>query len=370
MKARAALALCALWLAACAGPLTRAPPAAAPNPRAIVFYYNWYGSPERSGARLHWSHPVLKPHASDPDAPEIPGGGDIAADYYPALGEYDSADPALADQHMRMIAEAGIGVVAVTWLGRQDPSYRSLPALFDAAARHGLRICFQIEPAARPTIAAARAQVVAAIDDYGRHPAFYRDPDSGRPLFFVYDSYQLPASDWARLLRTDGAESLRGGAYDADLIGLWVNADEGAFFLSAGFDGVYTYFASRGFTWGSTPEHWPQLQRWADRHGLRFIPSLGPGYSDRRVRPWNRANERDRRGGAYYDEMFAAARVSGARWLSITSFNEWHEGTQLEPAVPMSAGGRSYLDYAPLAPDHYLRRTRHWLSRFPAAARP
>ncbi|WP_200957022.1 glycoside hydrolase family 99 protein [Lysobacter sp. Root916] len=364
MRLRAALALCALWLVACAVTPPRTPPAVALHPRAIVFYYNWYGNPERDGARLHWSHPVLKLRAEDAGAPDIPGGGDIAADFYPALGEYSSADPALAERHMAMIAQAGIGVVAVTWLGRADPSYRSLPALFDAAERHGLRICFQIEPGSRPDIGAARAQFVAAIDDYGRHPAFYRDPGSGRPLFFVYDSYQLPASDWARLLRADGADTLRGGAYDADVIGLWVRADEGRFFLDGGFDGVYTYFASRGFTWGATPEHWPQLQRWADAHGLRFIPSVGPGYSDRRVRPWNRANERGRDGGAYYDAMFGAAVDSGARWVSITSFNEWHEGTQLEPARAADRDGR-YFDYAPLAPDHYLRRTRYWLSRFP-----
>ncbi|KRD77711.1 hypothetical protein ASE43_10325 [Lysobacter sp. Root983] len=349
---------------ACAVTPPRTPPAVALHPRAIVFYYNWYGNPERDGARLHWSHPVLKLRAEDAGAPDIPGGGDIAADFYPALGEYSSADPALAERHMAMIAQAGIGIVAVTWLGRQDPSARSLPALFDAAERHGLRICFQIEPGSRPDIGAARAQFVAAIDDYGGHPAFYRDPDNGRPLFFVYDSYQLPASDWARLLRADGGESLRGGAYDADVIGLWVNADEGRFFLDSGFDGVYTYFASRGFTWGATPEHWPQLQRWADAHGLRFIPSVGPGYSDRRVRPWNRANERGRDGGTYYDAMFGAAVDSGARWVSITSFNEWHEGTQLEPARAADRDGR-YFDYAPLAPDHYLRRTRYWLSRFP-----
>lgn len=339
--------------------------AAVTNPRAIVFYYNWYGSPQIDGARLHWSHPVLKFHPGDPDAPDIPGDGDIAADFYPALGEYSSADPAIAEQHMTMIARAGIGVTAVTWLGRDDPSYRSLPALFAAARRHGVRICFQIEPASRPTVAAARAQIAAAIDDFGRDPAFYRDSRSGRPLFFVYDSYQLPAAHWARILRPDGADSIRGGVHDADVIGLWVGADEHAFFLDGGFDGIYTYFASRGFTWGATPAHWPALRRWTAAHGLRFIPSVGPGYLDARVRPWNGANTRDREHGRYYDAMFQAAIDSAPDLVAITSFNEWHEGTQIEPAVPHRARGRTYSDYAPLPPDHYLQRTRHWLSRFP-----
>lgn len=266
------LALAALRAACADNP--RAQAGAGLNPHAIVFYYNWYGSPEVDGKRLHWSHLVLKFKPRDPDLPAIPGGGDIAADYYPALGEYSSADPAVVEAHMRMIAQAGIGIVAVTWLGEHVPSARSLSLLFDAAARHGLRLCFQIEPAARPDVVAARAAIVRIVERFGRHQAFYRDPDSGRPLFFVYDSYQIPAADWARLLRPEGDISLRGGAFDAEVIGLWVEADEHAFFLDGGFDGFYTYFASRGFTYGATPEHWPALQRWAADNELRFVPSV------------------------------------------------------------------------------------------------
>ena len=53
---------------------------------------------------------------------------------------------------------------------------------------------------------------------------------------------------------------------------------------------------------------------------------------------------------------------------SLTSFNEWHEGTQLEPAASMQrmlAPTRAahinqldYVDYEPLSPDFYLEATR------------
>lgn len=134
--------------------------------------------------------------------------------------------------------------------------------------------------------------------------------------------------------------------------------------------GFYTCFASRGFTCGQTPGHWPSMQRWAEDNGLRFIPSVGPGYLDARVRPRDGANTRDRDDGRYYDDMFAAAIASGAAYIAITSFNEWHEGTQIEPAVPHPHQGRVYLDDASRPPDHYLRRTRHWLSRHPPGLQP
>lgn len=63
--------------------------------------------------------------------------------------------------------------------------------------------------------------------------------------------------------------------------------------------------------------------------------------------------------------MSAAMRLRPhPQMLSVTSFNEWHEGTQIEAAVPRSSGKRSYLDYGPTGPDTFLKRTRYWALRF------
>ena len=64
-----------------------------------------------------------------------------------------------------------------------------------------------------------------------------------------------------------------------------------------------------------------------------FVPSLGPGYDDSRVRPWNSGNTRDRKNGQYYKNFWEnALSIAGSggknvKFISITSFNEWHEGT-------------------------------------------
>ena len=60
--------------------------------------------------------------------------------------------------------------------------------------------------------------------------------------------------------------------------------------------------------------------------------------------------------------------------VSVTSFNEWGEGTQVkslkyfqrlfsfqvEPAVPYGLTNISYNDYSPLPPDYYLKATAKW----------
>jgi glycoprotein endo-alpha-1,2-mannosidase len=52
--------------------------------------------------------------------------------------------------------------------------------------------------------------------------------------------------------------------------------------------------------------------------------------------------------------------------ITITSFNEWHEGTQIENAVPhkSTSTGFQYADYQPNASDYYLELTRKWIARF------
>ena len=79
-----------------------------------------------------------------------------------------------------------------------------------------------------------------------------------------------------------------------------------------------------------------------------------------------------RRKGRTYDLMWTAALRAGADVVTITSYNEWHEGTQIEPARSWTGpNGRKYAGYdgawgkrgraAELA---YLDRTRSWSRRF------
>jgi glycoprotein endo-alpha-1,2-mannosidase len=59
--------------------------------------------------------------------------------------------------------------------------------------------------------------------------------------------------------------------------------------------------------------------------------------------------------------MWAAAVDAAPFAVSITSYNEWGEGTQIEAAVAhTSAAGVTYQGYEPQEPDLYLRLTEQW----------
>jgi len=324
-----------------------------------AFYYTWYGNPKNDGHWRHWNHNVILRE----------GGGqaytppeDIGANFYPANGLYSSSNPADLRIHMTQMKDAGVGVAAVTWWGPGDYTDEVLPKVFDAAAAQGIQVCFHIEPFPGRTAAATRNALVYLLDRYGAHPALYRY--RGRPLAYIYDSYLVPAKEWATILAPEGVNTIRGTAYDTVMIGLWVKKGDGRFMEKGHFDGFYTYFTPDGFTYGATPANWPVLAQWAQEHGQLFIPSVGPGYDDTRIRPWNTVNQRARENGAYYDRLFAAALAVDPAIISITSFNEWHEGTQIEPAMPKSIEGYTYLDYEDRAPAWYLERSRYWAERW------
>ncbi len=129
------------------------------------------------------------------------------------------------------------------------------------------------------------------------------------------------------------------------------------------FTGVYTYDVSdlRGFN---------AFCAAARSVSLLCAPSVGPGFDARRAA--GIAQVRPRRGGATYDGLWHAAIGAHPDLVTITSYNEWHEGTQIEPARSIAfLSGRRYGTYngawrlhGRAASESYLLRTAYWVGRF------
>ena len=90
-------------------------------------------------------------------------------------------------------------------------------------------------------------------------------------MFYVYDSYLTPTGQWKTVLSPEGSQTIRNTKYDSVVIGLWVKEHEQDFMTKGHFDGYYTYFATDGFTYGSTIENWPKLAEWAQQNNKLFI---------------------------------------------------------------------------------------------------
>ena len=300
--------------------------ASAGSPRVAVFFYPWYSTAAHDGADGHWNQAGHAPPS------------DIASSFYPLRGAYSSGDPAVLRSQMEEIASTGAGVVVSSWWGTGSVEDQRLPLVAAAAQAQGMRIAVQIEPYGGRSAASVAADVE-------------RLRGLGIGDFYVYRAEDIPAADWAAVsARLSGARLIA----HTLLVG-WA--------ATAHFAGIYTYDVLM-----SDGSSFKRLCTEAHRLGLLCAPSVGPGFDATAATAEPRT--RPRRDGATYDAMWRAAIGAGADIVTVTSFNEWHEGSQIEPAA-LPARGSRYAGYdgawgvhGTQAAGAYLARTALWVQRF------
>jgi glycoprotein endo-alpha-1,2-mannosidase len=297
-------------------------PAHAGPPRSAIFFYPWYSNPSHDGYYAHWTQGGHRPPL------------DVASHFYPARGAYSSADPRVLRAQMRDIHQAGIGEVVSSWWGRGSPEDERLPAIVRAARRWKLKVAIHIEPYAGRSVDSIAADLTY-IRTFG-----IRD-------VYVYRANDFSAQDWRRV--TQQPNGLR----------LFAQTSRVGFAAAAGFAGFYTY--------DIVVYHGGKFDRLcaqARAAGILCAPSVGPGYD-----AWQATGDmhwKPRRNGATYDTMWKAALDAGADFVTITSYNEWGEGTQIEPA---GHGGRyesydgAYGLHGRAAERAYIKRTAYWTSQ-------
>ena len=288
-------------------------------PRSAIFFYPWYSNMSHDGGYAHWTQNGHQPPF------------DVASVFYPLRGAYSSGDPRVLRAQMHDIAWAGIDEVVTSWWGFGSEEDLRLPAVMRAAKREHLRVGVQLEPYEGRTVATVGADIV-----YLRSLGI-RD-------VYIYRSTDFPAEQWWDVTRQPNG------------MRLFAQTGRVGFAAKAGFAGFYTYdiLVYDGAKFGRMCEQ-------ARAAGILCAPSVGPGYAataatgDTRVKP--------RLDGGTYDSMWRAANDAGADVVTVTSYNEWSEGTQIEPA---GHGGRyesydgAYGLHGRAAERAYVGRTRYW----------
>jgi hypothetical protein len=316
--------------------LLLAPAAARAAGETSIFYYPWWGTPPKDGKYLHWNKGDRLP-------PQ-----DLASAFYPSRGPYSSRNWKVLSQHMSEIARAGVDEVVSSWWGLGSPEADRLPTVMRAAWKHGLDVAVHLEPYEKWQ--RTRAIVEADFE-------YLRGLGVGRVyVYYPFDGL-IPDAEWLEL------------SAQFPSIELYAQTDDAERAAEAGFDGVYTYdvYAVRGAAFAGFCAR-------ARKAGIACAPSVGPGYNASRATSDYRV--RSRREGATYDGMWRAAIAADPDRVTITSYNEWHEGTQIEPA--RRHGATIYGEYASYegaygltgkaAERAYLVRTAYWTDTYRVAA--
>lgn len=319
------------------------------------------------------------------------GGGDWWTGFYfrgvlappqpPALGLYNSGDPAVIDQQLDWMADYGIDFFASEWLGQaalEDSVLRVhiVPAMIGRPTRFTVFYHSDILPDPGNIDPAQEDQLSSDFnyiaDTYFNHPNFLRV--GNRPVVFIYRSLRF-GGDYEQAFARIRQELLQKG-YDVYLVGdeinraIVPNVDHFQFLDAVTMwrglgrppaDGAYVV---DGNALGGNARYIALWHQAALAYGKGFLPPVSPGSNTRHLNPDARIVPREIEAGAgptsqleehirllrsYVDPQLKA--------VMIMTWNHWESDTQVEPSVVslpttedasgtgLYTGGYSYTGY-------------------------
>jgi hypothetical protein len=316
-----------------------------PKP-VMVHYMPWFVSQPYSGSwGWHWTMNHFNPNAINPTN----GEQEIASWYYPSIGPYDSADPAVLEYHVLLMKLAGIDGVIVDWYGQDNyadygiNNTRTLD-LFNYTRKAGLKFSLCYEDAtiqseisggyitAAGAVAHAQQTMLYAQTNFFTDASFLRWNTSpvllnfgpqyfhnssawvsnfsvlnptNQPAFFTEDNRLAPASqgafDWPPMyLSVTNAQSpsepvLSDAAMNGYLAGFDQKAAAWPAYVSSAFPRFHDIYAQAGVQ--------PSYGYLDDQNGATFLETL------------------------------TRAMTNTSTIIQVVTWNDFGEGTIVEPTV-------------------------------------
>jgi hypothetical protein len=301
----------------------------------------------------------------------------------PTLGEYDDSKADTIKQHLAWSRQANIGLWVTSWWGPnrlEDSNTRDV--IMEHEDLGDMKIALHYESTGRikkdGDTSKVKSDVEYMCERYFDHPNYYRI--DGRPVIVIYVTRVLEKmgllEEAVLIMRTAANEC----GHNIYIVGdhVFQKAPEGGsqtYMPFTYFDAITNYdvygsMGSPNYYAGADVvdayyEEQDDWRRQAISNGCHFIPAVSPGFNDRGVRLEADHPPLSRRLTAYEEpgSLFAYSIPKALKLvdpmvdnlLLVNSFNEWHEDSQIEPAVGESTtlpaeltGGVEYVGYGEL----------------------
>lgn len=313
----------AVWLNAMLG-MARAQAAdQTVKPKLLLAHYMpWYEAKPISQAwGWHWTMNHFDPEN------QIEGKRKIASHFYPTIGPYDSSDVSVIEYHLLTMKLAGIDGVIVDWYGLTDfrdyaRLHRNTTRVLEQCERLGMSfvICYEDQTVAalvdaeRITAAERVSHVASEITWLGKYwfkSGSYVKLDD-KPILLSFGQTGLTNEEWSQCLSQSEAK--------------------------------VTYFSQHyrrsvavgAFDWPVPSDALKAFERFQrDARGWpRSIPVAFPRfvdiYAEAKVGPSHGKLDDDK--GRSFRMMLELALQSKAAVVQLATWNDWGEGTQIEPS--------------------------------------
>jgi len=332
--------------------------------KVLAFYYPWYGNPtdytndtygidDPTGSDwYHWNEGTTFEE-------KIPTPDDYSGTNTPVYGLYDSNDPNLIKKHLDLAKQAKIDALICSWWGIDHETDITFKNILTVAKNVRTSIKFTlyyetnqhrfINNPISDTIKTISDEVIYIFDEYYESPYFFMV--NNKPVLFFYTTMIFSPLVWDKIIA-----NIR-NKYDCFLIADVLLAPEVKIEILSSFDGIHTYnptfyinqqrqISSDKSSLGTIGDLYKSMIQVARSNDKLCALTTIPGYDDRVIRDPGILIKRD--DGDTYDYLWK--KCLDADWVLITSFNEWHEGTEIEPS-------EEYGNY-------YITRTKYWADKF------
>ncbi len=310
--------------------------------QVLVHYMPWYSSKPFSGEwGWHWTM-----NHFNPDKRTKGSGRELASHYRPLIGPYDSNDPDALECHVLLMKLAGIGGVIVDWYGIGDFNdyaliHRNTSHLLRYIKKAGLKfaVCYEDSSVANmikggrikkgEDVLHGKKTLKWLQDNWFTDDAYLKIEQ--RPIMPVFGPQHFMGNQWQAVTADVNPAPLiyslphLSQKVQVDGIFGWPPVHGGREILPATWRGYLSDLYARG------------------RKGDRFIAPVFPGFRDiyKQAGVHESYGFLDDRGGATFSETLELALRSESSLIQIATWNDYGEGTIIEPTVKL---GYRYLE--------------------------
>jgi hypothetical protein len=308
------------------------------NPMKVYAHYMpWFQTPTTLGANnwgYHWKMNTRNPNVIDGN-----GRRQIASNYYPLIGPYDSTDSDVIEYHMLLMKVAGIDGVIVDWYGKNGSNgdINSLLAasnkIISKVPNFGLKFAVDLEDRFATSVNDVKVNVDYAKQNYFTNPAYIRAGADNKPLLPVFGpiKYQTP-SQWTTILSGPGETPA--------VMPLWYESSD----VGTPAKGEYSWI----YQDANQSNHLNHQQNFLANRSQAVGLAMGsayPGFDDYYLQGGTGTNLNlhiPSNNGQTLSALLSLANqyAGNIDMMQLNTFNDFGEGTMFEPTVE---NGFSYL---------------------------
>jgi hypothetical protein len=310
-----------------------------------AYFYPWWGIPSNN----HWNETIKGT---------------------PFLGDYNSNDPNVADMQIQFAQRHGVAFFAASWIG-QGTWHNGDFAIIDQNLRNGLlqapqmsgfKFCLLYETVLVMDNAFNEKgnfsdiflnDINYAAQEYFSNPSYLKV--DGAPVLFIYNLpylYETLSENQVHDLLDCARQQAGAHGFDLYLIG---DLNGGPAPPDVTSSMLYSLSATTSYHFDDQADDWSQILADAETYypqwraametlGVEFVPNAYPGFNNTHnagaSEPWAVIPPSNASSGQLLQTALNNT-SSDPGFVMVTSWNEWLEGTQIEPS---NAWGTAFLD--------------------------